>query len=312
MATRARKSTAPTQPKDDPFKCGWRFVKRTQGDGTVELEQVPLTLADVLHPEEEDFHIHSLQHEQDCSYLAAILRARSLQPPITLVSSDLRIDWGIEGLGVHGPDIAVFVGLRSRPRQTDGTLYLATTGGRCILAIEIVSPTTRSNDVVVKLDHYHRAKVGFYALVDQEEEDGPRALLGYSRTKSGFKALDLHSDGSLFLSPVGLRLELRRNQLVCLDAATGRPYLSNDQNIVQLEQADHKLSETGKLLEESILLQKQTREEAVLREQRMHQESALREKRLREEFERRFREQEERIRQLETQLKPTKRPNGRK
>jgi hypothetical protein len=39
---------------DDPFRYGWRYVKRVLPDGTVDLEQMPLTLEDVLHPQEED------------------------------------------------------------------------------------------------------------------------------------------------------------------------------------------------------------------------------------------------------------------
>lgn len=40
-------------PADDPFRYGWRFVPRPTPDNPHHLEQVPLTLEDVLHPEVE-------------------------------------------------------------------------------------------------------------------------------------------------------------------------------------------------------------------------------------------------------------------
>ena len=41
--------------KDDPFRYGWRYVRRTQPDGTEVVDQVPLSLDDLLYPEEGDF-----------------------------------------------------------------------------------------------------------------------------------------------------------------------------------------------------------------------------------------------------------------
>ena len=43
----------------DPFRLGWRFVERTRADGTVVTDQVPLTLDDLLFPQEND---HPMQH----------------------------------------------------------------------------------------------------------------------------------------------------------------------------------------------------------------------------------------------------------
>jgi hypothetical protein len=45
-------ANAPGAP--NPFRYGWRFVRRTAEDGTESLDQVPLTLEDVLHPQEND------------------------------------------------------------------------------------------------------------------------------------------------------------------------------------------------------------------------------------------------------------------
>ena len=91
--------------EDDPFRYGWRYVKRELPGGQVELDQVPLTLEDVLHPEEEDFHILSDLHTSDCAYLLGVFRSRPIGPPIVRVTSDLRIDWEVEGVHLWSPPV---------------------------------------------------------------------------------------------------------------------------------------------------------------------------------------------------------------
>ena len=39
---------------ENPFRYGWRYVRKMRADGKETWEQVPLTLEDVLHPREED------------------------------------------------------------------------------------------------------------------------------------------------------------------------------------------------------------------------------------------------------------------
>src|SRR5262245_32431575 len=46
--------SARSQPPD-PFYYGWRMRRHVAADGTETLEQIPLTLEDVLHPQEGDF-----------------------------------------------------------------------------------------------------------------------------------------------------------------------------------------------------------------------------------------------------------------
>ena len=33
---------------DDPFRYGWRYVRRTQPDGTTVIDEIPLTRDDLL------------------------------------------------------------------------------------------------------------------------------------------------------------------------------------------------------------------------------------------------------------------------
>ncbi|PMP75496.1 MAG: hypothetical protein C0183_19810, partial [Roseiflexus castenholzii] len=101
-------------PADDPFRYGWRFVPRPTPDDPHHLEQVPLTLEDVLHPEVGDFIVHSDRHETDRMYLTAVLRARLEEAGVAIVLSDVRIAWDIPDLRPHGPDVMVIPGIRER------------------------------------------------------------------------------------------------------------------------------------------------------------------------------------------------------
>src|SRR5437588_6944872 len=115
----------PTQPpSDDPFRFGWRFVRRPTTDGGTDLEQIPLTLEDVLHPQEDDVIPERPVHELERGYFADVARSRPLKPAVYHVTSDCLVDWGKRGLRPHSPDVAVFVGLRQEPDLTVGTFRL--------------------------------------------------------------------------------------------------------------------------------------------------------------------------------------------
>src|SRR4051812_11009031 len=72
---------ARTDAEDDPFRYGWRFVKRQRPDGTVDLEQVPLTLEDLLFPEEGDFAVQTDMHAEDWTYLRIVFKSRLAGDP---------------------------------------------------------------------------------------------------------------------------------------------------------------------------------------------------------------------------------------
>ena len=76
-------STVSTSPptnlppdESDPFRYGWRYVTVRAADGTETLDQVPLTLEDVLFPEKGDFIVQTDLHDTDMSYLKYVFNAR--------------------------------------------------------------------------------------------------------------------------------------------------------------------------------------------------------------------------------------------
>ena len=53
-------------PRNDPFRYRWRYVLRQiEANGNEVWDQIPLTLDDVLHPEEDDFHGQGTAHARE-------------------------------------------------------------------------------------------------------------------------------------------------------------------------------------------------------------------------------------------------------
>ena len=216
-------------PVEQPV-YGWRYVTRALPNGTQVRKEIPLTAADVLHPQEGDTIPENEAQEQERGYLACVFRYFLRHVLRVLVTSDRLVNWGIPGLGDHSPDVAVFFGIRNRKRHRRKVYLAKEKNAEAVLAVEIVSPQERDpearrNDVVHKKQHYHQAKVRCYVIVDQEYPDGPRRLVGYRYTPSRYEKMRLDKDNRFVLAPLGILLGLRDNRIVCYDADTGEEIL---------------------------------------------------------------------------------------
>jgi hypothetical protein len=324
----------PTPPQEGqkPF-YGWRYLHHYDADGREYLEEVPLTLEDVLYPQEGDEIPMRPQHQIECAYLANVLRARYADDSTVAVLSDCLIDWGVEEQRNHQPDICVFRDVLIPPDPKRGTFHLLPSGGRTVLVAEVVSPDTRVNDVVHKPVDYHRLGIPLYVLIDQQREEGSRRLHGYRWTPSGYEESPLDAHGRLLLEPVGLQLALEDGWLVCYDVATGER-LGDYQEIAQTlqeeraarqvaEQRQRQEAEARQVAEQRQrqeaearqVAEQRQRQEAEARqvaEQRQRQEAEARqvaEQRQRQEAEARqtaedrAKEAEERLRQVEQELR---------
>jgi Uma2 family endonuclease len=305
VASTGLSSTGP--PPDDPFRYGWRYVQRTLPDGGIEFDQVPLTLEDVLHPQEDDVIPENTQQERDRRYLTSVFEKRYVHDPHTLTLSDCLIDWGIRGLRAHSPDVTVLEGVRTK-KGPWGTFRLREEGGHPLLVVEIVSPHTRNNDVVTKVEHYHRVGVPWYVLVDWEHEDGPRQLIVYRDTPKGYVEVQPDAAGRVLLDPTGILISLREERVVCFDAATARELGDYVQVCRQLEQevAARQAAEQRQREEAAArqAAEQRQREEAAARqaaEQRQREEAAARQaaEHRAEAAEDRLRHMEERLRRLQ-------------
>jgi len=208
-------TTPAPPPADDPFRYGWRYVRRPTPDDPDHLEPVPLTLEDVLHPEEGDFIVHSDRHETDRMYLTAVLRARLEAHGRAIVLSDVRVAWDVPDLRPHGPDVMVIPGLRER--RDWSTFDVAEEGVRPALIIEITSPETRENDVVWKVAHYARAGVAQYVIVDNIGRRGERQLrlLDYRLVGDTYRLQPSDERGWVYLELADLWVGVEGDHVVC-------------------------------------------------------------------------------------------------
>ncbi|MDN5271862.1 Uma2 family endonuclease [Chloroflexus sp. MS-CIW-1] len=208
-------TTPAPPPADDPFRYGWRYVRRPTPDDPDHLEPVPLTLEDVLHPEEGDFIVHSDRHETDRMYLTAVLRARLEVHGRAIVLSDVRVAWDVPDLRPHGPDVMVIPGLRER--RDWSTFDVAEEGVRPALIIEITSPETRENDVVWKVAHYARAGVAQYVIVDNIGRRGERQLrlLDYRLVGDTYRLQPPDERGWVYLELADLWVGVEGDHVVC-------------------------------------------------------------------------------------------------
>jgi Uma2 family endonuclease len=203
---------------NDPFRYGWRYVAHEQADGTTTYEQIPLTLEDVLHPQEEDYVVQGEEHIDWCFYLYAALRHLLAHEPRAVVFQDLLFLWDVPGLKGHAPDIAVVFGVRPGRRSS---FDVAAEGARPTMIIEIASPSTGNLDRQTKLEEYHLLGIPFYFIIDQRfvRRRHILQLLGYRYTPVGYEAIVPNGRGWLWMEPVRAWLGLDGDRPVCYDEA---------------------------------------------------------------------------------------------
>jgi Uma2 family endonuclease len=219
MSSVAPSLSRPQPPQPDPFAIGWRDVPRRLADGTVVNDRIPLTLEDALHPQEGDVIVQNSVHNRNWRYLEQVCELQTRDDPTALVLADCKVQWDVRDLEYHSPDISVIFGVRHR-RERWSVFDVAVEGVRPLMLMEIVSPSTRINDVITKVQEYHRAGVRYYVIVDQETEDGPLKLIGYSRTPRRYLPMPVDEQGRLWLEPLRCWLAVTGSRVVCYDGET--------------------------------------------------------------------------------------------
>ena len=215
------------RPKPDPFRYGWRDVTVKAPDGTESIDQVPLTLEDVLFPEEGDVIVQTTGHNRDVNYLADVFGAQLAENSEAVVISDCLVDWNLAGVRPMCPDIAVFFGMK-RYEDWD-TFDVKAEGAKPELVTEVTSRSTRKNDLGPKFELYHRAKVPLYLIADARGRGRRRRiqLIGHQYARRGYRPMKLDDEGRIHLAVVGVKLGVAHDprggfdRLVCFDAVTG-------------------------------------------------------------------------------------------
>lgn len=208
----------PRQPAADPFAIGWRDVRRELADGSTVIEQIPLTLEDALHPQEGDTIVQNTVHDRNLAYLREVAHLQTTDEPHTLVLCDCKVLW--EDGEHHSPDLAIIPDVAD-PAVRRTEFNVAVEGTRPQVIMEVVSPTTRSNDVETKLAHYYHYRVPVYVIVDQADDDAPLELIGYRRSRRRYARIAPEADGRLAVPELGILLGVQDDRVVAYDEATG-------------------------------------------------------------------------------------------
>ncbi|MDW8147937.1 MAG: Uma2 family endonuclease [Roseiflexaceae bacterium] len=228
----------PDAPADDPFRYGWRIVRRDLGDGFFDEELVPLRLIDLLHPEEGDQVLCNYDHQRRVRYLADVFLACTADRPDAVVLSDVRIAWDVPELKAHGPDIMVIFGVQTI--RNWNTFNVAQEGVRPTLIVEVTSPETRRFDLYEKVEHYDLAGVPFYVIVDAVERRGQSLVrvIGYERAGAAYRPMVPNEQGWLWLEPLRVWIGVQENEVYCFDEQGRRigDYATLTTIVIELEE----------------------------------------------------------------------------
>jgi Uma2 family endonuclease len=240
--------------EEDPFRYGWRYLRHDRPDGAVEFEQVPLTLEDVLYPQEEDFIVHTSEHDLAIDYLKGVIRAQVKDNPSAVVLSDNRIAWDRGGVKPMGPDIALIFGVKAI--RNWATFDCAEEGTRPVLVIEVTSPNIAHLDTDEKFELYAQAEIPWYFVVDYDMPrhkppyarnwtPPPRTVFGYRLGDLGYEKLQPDERGWLWMEPAGLWIDIQDEHVQCYDEA-GVPIGDYVDVTIALQRSEEAREETAR------------------------------------------------------------------
>ena len=92
-------SPVPETPGTGPVSLRLAVRRIVAPDGTETFDQVPLTLEDVLFPEDGRFHRADRPHDIDLALPQDVFEAAAVRQPRAVVVSDCRVDWNLPGVG---------------------------------------------------------------------------------------------------------------------------------------------------------------------------------------------------------------------
>src|SRR6266545_13152 len=229
--TRLLRDRAPAHEEPDEQACTLlRYVERP--DGTIELQDTPLTPEDFLDPQVGDIMCQGNPHTVAAAFLYDLLVRRYHGRPDVLVTQDLK-HLMLPRRG-PSPDVSVLMGLETIDHEM--TSYnQSKTGVPPSLIIEVVSPTDRrirEVDEKAKPGLYERMRVREYLL-----QDLPRRGNGWRVRWSGYRLGDAgryqpiepDAQGRFLSETTGLLFGVNPegNGVEVIDAATGERLLSS-------------------------------------------------------------------------------------
>ncbi|HEV2856384.1 MAG TPA: Uma2 family endonuclease [Thermoanaerobaculia bacterium] len=252
MAVPLRKTPAdwesPEAAELDPFRYGWRPKYVRLPNGEFDVQEIPLTLEDLLDPQLGDVVTQSEPHFDLMIVLADLLRRHYASRDDVYVAGDMKMLWVIPGIPEPSPDIAVIFGVRRKRDPRQRSFRCKREGTRPSLIIELVSSIdsgTRNNDYEKKVEIYQRVGIPEYFIFDPPSEVTEERLwlTGYRLDAAGrYREVEPDPQGRLFSLTTHLLFGVEEDgsSPLVIDAATGRtiPTSSQLEEKVQAAEAE--------------------------------------------------------------------------
>ena len=228
--------TASSSPNDDPFFYGYRLRCVRLPSGEEIEQQIPLTPEDLLDPQPGDVVGQSGPHHKLLHLLVSLLTGYYASRDDVLVTSDMKMLWGIPGLSEPAPDAAVIPYVRDKGAERD-SFDVVQEGTRPCLVLEVVSSKdaeTRRNDYDKKVEIYQRVGISEYLILDPPTVRTKQRLLltGYRLGIDGrYRQIAPDAEGRLLSQTTQLLFSVAEDgcTLRVLDAATGEPLLAPEE-----------------------------------------------------------------------------------
>lgn len=202
-------------PESDPYLYGWRIIQRVKADGSVSPEYMPLTLEDILHPQEEDFRVHTTDHTDFCTYIETIFINQLKDDPLFRVFQDVRIKWDHPWIRPHGPDVIVVHGVEGTKNWS--TFDISAENAKPLLIVEVVSPSTRLVDVETKVGEYALVGVPYYIIIDRltAKDADTYILRAYELQNGRYQLIEHDQNSRVWLPPVNCSIGIEDNRVAC-------------------------------------------------------------------------------------------------
>ncbi len=218
MATETLPESATKLPDGYPFHIGTRLVNHRDADGKiVRHEYVPLTVADYLHPREEDKFYVSNRHSITVRYLGHALELNLRDRPRLKTFIEQRVDWQAEGIEPHAPDAVVLDGYSIPYDDALGTVPDRELGCVPLAVFEVTSEATRHTDFGDKLDEYLDVGIPYYFVIDLFVPNGTPVLLAMQRINDRYRLLPEHPRLGFMLPELKLYFRWEGDRLIVAD-----------------------------------------------------------------------------------------------
>ena len=220
------------EDSDDEYYYGYRTIITYDEKGRSVYSYRPLTPEDLLEPEEGDVYMEGSLHEKDLDRLKSIFRHALKGRKNVTVYSDLKIEWGAEGLPNPAPDISIFENVKD-PEKPRNSFFVREEGVKPFFILEVVSPRYRNTDTNKKPEIYRKARVPEYIVVDPGLKENKifYTVSGHRLAGNRYVKIKPDSQGRILSLTTGLFIGVSesRDRLVVTDVQTGEEILSDDE-----------------------------------------------------------------------------------